>query len=110
MANTIEVFNDAGRLVPWENTCKVKQVFDKTSLSYKQVVQLETTSPRSMKAYNITSGPAKGYSVLLVAPPWTTTLFDLPIELREMVYKDFRSLVKAKYGSKSNTGDDAAAD
>ncbi|EGP83863.1 unnamed protein product [Zymoseptoria tritici ST99CH_1A5] len=88
MANNIEaaVFGGACDVVPWKDACKAQPVFDKASRSYKQVVEIAANSSQPLEAYTITSGQAKGYRVLLLAPASKLGLFGLPIELREIIY------------------------
>ncbi|KJX96403.1 hypothetical protein TI39_contig632g00002 [Zymoseptoria brevis] len=96
MSNTIEaaVFNSAIGLTAWNTDCKLGPgtvtptlgVFDKETASYQQLVKVQTNSPHTMRSYTIGSGPAEGYRVLLLTPEAPSRIFDLPIELREMIY------------------------
>ncbi|SMR63000.1 unnamed protein product [Zymoseptoria tritici ST99CH_3D1] len=97
MSNTIEaaVFNNAIELTAWNTDCKLGPgtvtptlgVFDKQTASYQQLVKVQTNSPHTMRSYTIGSGPAKGYRVLVLTPEAPCRIFDLPIELREIIYE-----------------------
>jgi hypothetical protein len=88
MCNAIEaeVFKNVEALVPWETSSRQTAVFDKSTCLYQRNIKVETNALQSMTSYTITSGKAKGYRVLLLAPASTSKLFSLPLELREMIY------------------------
>ncbi|SMR59164.1 unnamed protein product [Zymoseptoria tritici ST99CH_1E4] len=97
MANSIEaaVFNSANQVTHWDNDCELGSAtmaptsgsFNQQSLSYQQIVKVQSSTPHFMRSFTIASGPGKGYRVLVLTPDSPCPLLRLPIEIRDMIYE-----------------------